>query len=151
VPLYFRGDVGAAEQTGNRWCREHALPQALAGFSAGWRLAPDVRYTVGAVYLDERGFDPPLLEQLITGCGGKRVESGANLFLWRLFDPSVFADSRTMAPEQEPVTSPLQTYLDLKWSAGRGEDAATAIFDKYLRHDLEAAAKEGKQRPRGPV
>lgn len=55
------------------------------------------------------------------------------------FDRSVFA-RRLAAPEQ--TTSPLQTYLDLQSMAGRGAEAAEAIFEKHLRNTLELTDAE---------
>ncbi len=149
VPLYFRGD--AAEQTLSRWCQDNALQHALAGFSAAWRLAPEVRYTVGAVYVENRGFDQVLLEQLSAEYGGKRVATGPNVYLWRPFDRSVFVSSERTDSTEPPVTSGLQTYLDLKRAAGRGEDAANAVFEKLLSRDLHAAVKREEERRDGAV
>ncbi|MFZ1006871.1 MAG: type IV toxin-antitoxin system AbiEi family antitoxin, partial [Candidatus Sulfotelmatobacter sp.] len=132
IPLYIRGDATAAEQTISQWCRDNGLQYALAAFSAAWRLAPEVRYNVAAAYLEDRGFDQKLLDQLATKYGGKRVDTGPNIYLWRPFDQSVFAGSVVAGQPERPVTSSLQTYLDLKRAAGRGEDAANAIFEKYL-------------------
>ncbi len=52
---------------------------------------------------------------------------------------------------EETVTSALQTYLNLKRAAGRSEDAANAVFQKYLSHDLHAAAVREEKRKRGDV
>lgn len=158
VSLYFRGDADAAERTVSRWCRDHALDHALGGFSAAWRLAAEVRYSVGAVYIEDRGFDRKLLDQLGVEYSGKRVDSGANLLLWRPFDRSVFAgrvpatladsDSSRETDGDQPtpwVTSPLQTWLDLRRSGGRGEDAAKAIFEKHLGHDFQAVVEREEE------
>jgi hypothetical protein len=56
----------------------------------------------------------------------------------------VFAGSVEVGQPEQKVTGPLQTYLDLKQMAGRGQDAAKAIFEKYLSYDLQAAAKQEK-------
>lgn len=146
VPLYFRGDAGSAEQTVSRWCRDNSLQFALAGFSAAWRIAPEVRYPVAAVYLEDRGFDPRLLNQLAVEHGGKRVDTGPNIFLWRPFDRSVFAGSVESGQPAQPVTSALQTYLDLKRASGRGEEAANAVFEKHLGQEMRAAAKREEER-----
>ena len=151
VPLFIRGDATAAEQSVSQWCRDNALQYALAGFSAAWRLAPEVRYSAAAAYLEDRGFDQEMLHQLGAKYGSKRVDSGANIYLWRPYDRSVFASSIHAGKPEQPVTSALQTYLDLKRAAGRGEDAANAIFDKYLRRDLHAAAKREEERQRGAI
>jgi hypothetical protein len=144
IPMYVLGDLAAAETTSAHWCHKHGLRNALAGFSAAWRLAPEVRHSVAMVYVEEHGFDERLLDDLASQFGVKRAESGANLLLWRPFDPSVFASSKVGANVNMPVTSPLQSYLDLKRMAGRGEEAATAIYDKHLRNELQSAANRGK-------
>jgi hypothetical protein len=146
IPLYFRGEPATAEESVGRWCRTNKLQYALAGFSAAWRLAPEVRYPAAAVYLDDRGFDRELLEQLAGKFGGKRVDTGPNLYLWRAFDRSVFAGSTNKGQAEQPVTSALQSYLDLKQAAGRGEDAANAIFEKYLSHKFQAVVKHHEER-----
>jgi len=146
IPLYFRGDTEVAEQTVTGWCRDNKLQNALSGFSAAWRLAPEVRYTIATIYLEERGFDSLLLDRLTKECNVRRVETGANLYLWCPFDRSVFTSTQQNDPMQPRVTSPLQTYLDLKRADGRGEDAANAIFEKFLNRDLQAAAKHEEER-----
>lgn len=146
IPLYIRGDVNAAEHAVARWCDDHDLHGALAGFSAAWRLAPEVRYTVGTMYVESRGLEPAMLETLAAEQGGKRVDTGANLMLWQPFDASVLVDSRRERPEEPPVTSPLQTYLDLKRLTGRGEEAAGAVYEAYLGRQLEEPAGHAKER-----
>jgi hypothetical protein len=140
ISLYFRGDADSAEIKIGLWCRDHQLECAAAGFSAAWRLAPEVRFNVGALYLDERSFNPELLDQLCAECGGKRVDSGANVELWRPFDRSVFADRESVDNTHFVTTSALQTYLDLRQIPGRGEDAAKALFEKRLAERLRVAA-----------
>ncbi len=138
--LYFRGDVAAAELGVSRWCQANALRYALAGFSAAWRLAPEVRYSVATVYVDDAGFDPKLMAQLAAEYGGKPVDTGPNLLLWRPFDPSVFAGVVSAGKPEQQVSSALQTYLDLCHQGGRGEDAAMVLFEKHLGRLLNAAA-----------
>ncbi len=138
--LYFRGDVAAAEQAVSRWCQANSLRYALAGFSAAWRLAREVRYSVAAVYVDDAGFDPKLMAQLAAEYGGKPVDTGPNLLLWRPFDSSVFAGVVSAGEPEQQVASVLQTYLDLCHQGGRGEEAASALFEKHLGRELTAAA-----------
>ena len=145
VPMYFLGDAGAAEEAVAGWCVANSLEFALAGFSAAWRLAPEVRYSVAAVYVEDRGFDPEVLGRLGKYKGGKRVETGANLLLWRPFDRSVLAGSRGKDATALPVTSAIQTYLDLKRLAGRGEEAAAAVFERLLAGPLRAAADQNRE------
>lgn len=145
IPMYFRGDAEAAEEAVGKWCQNNDIRYALAGFSAAWRIAPEVRHNVAAVYVHNRGFDREVFDELGSYQGGKRVETGANLLLWRPFDHSVFADSNPPSRAEKPRTSALQTYLDLKRLAGRGEEAATAVYEKHLAHQLQEAARRVKE------
>ena len=145
VPMYFLGETQAAEEAVAGWCRASGLKFALAGFSAAWRLAPEVRYSVAGVYVEDRGFDPEVFGRLGKYKGGKRVETGANLLLWRPFDPSVLAGSSSEDASALKVTSAIQTFLDLKKLAGRGEEAAAAVFERLLAGPLRAAADQNKQ------
>jgi hypothetical protein len=142
-PAYLRGDLNAAEVPIGDWAKEHGLKVAVAGHSAAWRLAPEVRHSVATFYVEERGFDEELLAQLSKKHGIKRVDSGANVQLWRPFDQSVFASAQVHS-DSIPTTSPLQTYLDVKRLAGRGEEAATSVFNKYMKTELESAAAKGR-------
>ena len=141
IPMYFLGETATAENAVACWCRAHDLNYALGGHSAAWRLAPEVRYSVAAVYVEQRGFSPDLLDNLSKYKGGKRVNTGANLLLWRPFDPSVLASSRSEDASALKVTSAIQTFLDLKKLAGRGEEAAAAIYEKLLVGSLRDAAR----------
>jgi hypothetical protein len=61
-----------------------------------------------------------------------RVDSGENVVLWQTDDEAVFRGSRLLGDPPLPVVSPLQLYLDLQLNAGRGEEAAAAIYDLEL-------------------
>ena len=100
---------------------------------------------MAAVYVEERGFSLDLLEKLSKYKGGKRVESGANLLLWRPFDPSVLASSSSEDGSALKVTSAIQTFLDLKKLAGRGEEAAAAVYEKLLASPLRNAAQRSQE------
>ena len=80
IPMHFLGDAKAAERAVAEWCRDHNVPHALAGFSAAWRLAPEVRYSVAAVYVGSVGFDPKLLAALGSYQRGKPVETAPICF-----------------------------------------------------------------------
>ncbi len=115
--------------------------RAFRGVATGAK----VRYSVAAVYVEERGFSLELLDKLSKYKGGKRVESGANLLLWRPFDPSVLAGSNSEDVSALKVTSAIQTYLDLKKLAGRGEEAAAAVYDRLLAGPLRDAAQRWQE------
>jgi hypothetical protein len=151
IGAYFRGELNAAEAAIGGWADKHGLKVALAGLSAAWLQAPEVRHSVATLYLEERGFDPELLGELADKYGVKRVDSGANVLLWRPYDSSVFASAQSGQGRNLSATHPLQTYLDAKRLAGRGEEAAAAIFDKYLKLDFQTATEVGKAFQREPL
>ncbi len=146
IDVYLRGDAANAEWTVHEWCVRNKIQHALCSFSAAWKLAPEVRYSVGSLYLANEGFENDMLERLMTECGIKRVATGYNLSICRSFDPSVFAE---IPKGNEPKTSALQTYLDLKKSSGRGEEAAQAVFENYLSQKFALVAKREEERRRG--
>jgi hypothetical protein len=138
-PFYMRGDTTEVESKMSVWCEKTNIEYALARFSAAWRHAPEVRYSVASLYVSSEALGSRSLESLRADCGAKEVESGANLMLLIPFDKSVFVRCSS-APEQ--TTSPLQTYLDLQSMTGRGSEAAEAVFEKHLRQGLESAGAE---------
>ena len=89
--------------------------------------------------------DPDVFGRLGKYKGGKRVDTGANLLLWRPFDPSVLAGSSSEDASALKVTSAIQTFLDLKKLAGRGEEAAAAVFERLLAGPLRDAADQNKE------
>lgn len=137
--FYMRGETEEIESKIADWCEQSNIEYALARFSAAWRHAPEVRYTVASIYVGSEALGPRWLESLRVDCGAKEVESGANLVLLTPQDRSVFV--RPLAAPQQ-TTSPLQTYLDLQSMAGRGSEAAEAVFKKHLRKALESIGAE---------
>ncbi len=133
--FYVRGDLEKIEGMIANWCKKSNIQYALARFSAAWRHAPEVRYSVATIYVSAEAFGKDRLASLEADCGTKDVDSGANLVLLAPIDKSVFAGI-TATPEQ--TTSPLQTYLDLQPMAGRGVEAAKAVYEKHLRESLES-------------
>ena len=134
--FYMRGDPEGVERKIAAWCEESNIEYSLARFSAVWRHAPEVRHTVASLYVTSEALGPSRLNALREKCGAREVESGANLGLMTPYDKSVFV-RRVAIPEQ--TTSPLQTYLDLQAMAGRGSEAAEAVFEKHLRPVFDAA------------
>ena len=58
----------------------------------------------------------------------KKVETGGNVIIYIPNNEAVFIDNRII--NNDYVTSPVQTILDLLGVAGRGEEAAEAIYSK---------------------
>lgn len=122
---YSPGSVSELEVRLAQTCADHQLRYALAAFSAGARLAPNVRYNRVLAFV--QGDALSIAEEL----AANRVASGANLLLYVPFDAGVFYDSRTV--DGQCVTSPIQTYLDLRQQRGRGDEAADAVLERVIR------------------
>jgi len=96
----------------------------FTAFSGAARLQPVVRYQrVTAYYLGN-------LEQLAARAGLKRVNSGANVTVLSPYDEGVLYGVRRV--DQAPIVSPVQLYLDLRQTKGRGEEAAEAILKEVI-------------------
>jgi Transcriptional regulator, AbiEi antitoxin, Type IV TA system len=96
----------------------------LASFTAADVLAPYVRqHRFFAFWSGDR-------TRLAKALALKPVGSGENVVILRPYDEGVFYPAGVT---NEPVTCPVQTYLDLKASPARGEEAAQAVYDKYLK------------------
>jgi len=130
LDLYVMDDLLAAERALADRCAAGGMKCALAGFSAAWLLAPMVRVQ-RTTLLIEGSADKAETRYLVAAVGAKHVDSGANLSLWFTGDPSMFYGGRTI--EGRPVTSPIQTYLDCAGKAGRGEEAAQAVFEQLIQ------------------
>ncbi|MBP7799558.1 MAG: hypothetical protein KA072_13130 [Thermoanaerobaculaceae bacterium] len=101
---------------------------ALASFSAAEVRAPVVRqHRFFAYWTGDLG---PLRETLEL----KPVESGDNVVLYEPYDEGVLYPGDV---EGVALTCPVQTYLDLRASPARGEEAAAAIFDRCLKGAYE--------------
>ena len=97
---------------------------ALASFSAAENLAPFVRqHRFFAYWLRD-------MKPLVKALELKPVAVGENVVVYTPYDEGVLYPARF---SDQPVTSPVQTYLDLRASTGRGEEAAKAVFDRYMR------------------
>jgi Transcriptional regulator, AbiEi antitoxin, Type IV TA system len=98
---------------------------AFSGFSGAARLAPTVRYQrVTAYILGD-------LAALSDRVSLKPVTSGANVTLITPYDDGVFYGTREV--EDAPIVSPVQLYLDLAQTKGRGEEAASAILEEVIK------------------
>jgi len=98
---------------------------AFSGFSGAVRIAPAVRYQRVTAYV--LGDIPALADQL----GLKPVSSGGNVTLVEPYDAGVFYGTRKI--DGAPIVSPVQLYLDLARTKGRGEEAAAAILEGAVK------------------
>lgn len=111
------------------WCASHNARYALTHFSGAWRVAPMVRYNHATLYVDVPPRDG--LQPLVEDIGAKLVETGSNLSLWIPHDEFVFHGARVIEGLQ--VASPLQLYLDLANTPGRGAEASQEILEREIR------------------
>lgn len=107
--------------------RETGMRYALTGFSGAARLAPFVRYQKAAAYVATA----EELETLAERLGLKPVTSGANVSLLLPYDAGVFYAAQDREGVQ--ITTPIQCYLDAQSLAGRGKEAAEAIWREALQ------------------
>lgn len=106
-------------------CAKTKSTYALAGFSSAARYAPMVRYQRAMAYLT--GNIDDVAERLEL----KPVTSGANVSLIAPYDDGVFYGAETRGGAK--LTSPVQTYLDLRQLKGRGEEAADFLKQQVIQ------------------
>jgi len=98
---------------------------AFTGLSGAVRFAPAVRYQRITAYC--LGNPQELADQMSL----KPVSSGSNVTLLEPYDAGVFYGTREL--DRVPVVSPIQIYLDLSETKGRGEEAASAILEQVIK------------------
>lgn len=96
----------------------------LASFSAAEVLAPQIRQFRFFAYWQGDALG------LIKALELKPVSTGDNVVIYAPYDEGVLYPA---VGWKEPVTAPVQTYLDLMASAARGEEAAESVFEKCLK------------------
>jgi hypothetical protein len=105
--------------------RQLNVQLAFSGFSGAARFAPAVRYQRVTAYV--LGDVSALVDRLRL----KRVSSGANVTLIEPYDEGVIYGATEV--ERAPIVSPVQLYLDLAQTKGRGEEAASAILEETIK------------------
>jgi len=107
-------------------CEKEKSPSyALAGFSSAARYAPMVRYQRAMAYVAGN------LDRVAARLELKPVTSGANVNLIIPYDEGVLYGAETKGGAK--VTSPVQTYLDLRQIKGRGEEAADFLKQQVIQ------------------
>ena len=122
--FYSLKSVTDIENTLADYCNDRKIKYALTGFSGAARVKPVVNYKKAMVYVADFGEDALLALSL------KAVKSGGNLLLFIPYDDGVFYGSSTMDKIQ--IVSEIQLYLDLQGFRGRGEEAATALYERIV-------------------
>ena len=106
-------------------CAENESNYALAGFSSAARYAPMVRYQRAMAYVVGD------LDGLTECLALKPVTSGANVSLITPYDEGVLYGAENKGDAR--VTSPVQTYLDIRQIKGRGEEAANFLKQQVIQ------------------
>ncbi len=121
---YTLGSIADAERMVAEACERDKIPYALAGFSSAARYAAMVRYQRATAYVHG---DPDAVagHQKL-----KPVTSGANVSLISPYDEGVLYGSQVI--DKTRVTSPVQTYLDLRQIKERGEEAAEFLMQQVI-------------------
>ena len=103
---------------------------AYAAFSAAEFQAPHVRQPKTWLYVREN--DVSTFERLVDA---KPVEAGENLTVLIPNDDGGFylGDGGTMGDHRMRCTNAVQTYVDLFYCGGRGEEAAEALLNQRLK------------------
>lgn len=103
---------------------------AYASFSAADFQAPHVRQPKTWLYV--RAQDLPLFEEKAEA---KQVDSGENLVVLLPADEGIFylEDGGMLGKSRMACTNAVQTYVDLWYSGGRGQEAAEALLEQRLK------------------
>ncbi len=142
----MRGELEQVEQQVANWCSKFNSEYAFSRFSAAWRLAPEVRYNVASLMVYSSVIPAEPFIDLVTKYGARKVDSSANLNLQISDDESHFSNR---LGDTLQTTSPLQTYLDLSVMDGRGEEAATAVYEKYLKQGFTKVTEQAAHNHEG--
>ena len=109
-----------------------------AGFSAAERQAPHVRQPKTWLYVSHT-----FLDAFLRQTKAKEVDSGENIVVLVPADIGVFLsfDAESHVGSQVlGCTDPVQTYVDLTHSGGRGEEAAQALLEQKILPAWRAVA-----------
>lgn len=96
---------------------------AFTEFSAAERFAPYTRHQRVAFYV------PHWNDELTRALELKQGDGASNVTVYEVSGPLLFAETLASAR----CASPIQTYLDLKTLAGRGQDAASHLLESVIQ------------------
>jgi len=125
VNFYTLKSIAGLEEDLARNCEKEGIPYALTGFSGAARYSASVRYQRVMAYVLN---DPEKIANILSL---KDVSSGANVTLLSPIDEGVLFGARQINGIW--IASPVQVYLDLLGSGGRGEEAAEAILNEVIK------------------
>lgn len=120
---YSLDPIPQLEQRIQQWNDKNNKQVALGLFAAAVRYAPVVRYNKLHIYIDSED-----IEQFVHDMELKEVSSGDNVRLIVPHDKTPLLYTRII--NNNIITSPVQTILDLLSGIGRGEEAGSAVLEK---------------------
>lgn len=123
---YSLDDTAELEKRISEWSKSHDYSALLGGFSAAARYAPTVRYKKVEVYVETQAYS-----EFIKDLELKPVEFGGNVVITIPHDETPYMFFRD--ENDDYITSPVQTIIDLIGNGGRGEEAADAIILKEFK------------------
>ena len=122
--LHTLTDLAAFEQGFSHACFGLGILCAFTALAAAARYAPYTMYQRTIAYVDG---DTANLRELFDLAP---VETGANVVLLTPYDDGVFYGVQQR--QEISLASPLQTYLDLQSTGGRGREAADVLLQKVI-------------------
>jgi len=122
--LYAMLSVSEVEERLAEECDRRGTRYGLALFSGANRVAPFTSYNRAYAFVEGR------LDATADALGMKAVSSGANVALMTPYDEGVFYGLQEIGATR--VVSDVQLYLDLKNTAGRGDEAAEFLYERRL-------------------
>lgn len=126
--FYSPADLPETESRLARYLSDKGFRYAFTSFSAYARLIPGADCSRAFLYIDADSDTD--IAKTAKDLNFKPVLKGANATLLMPHDEGVFFGSREM--EEMTFVSPVQAYLDVKSSGGKGISAAEGIFRQVL-------------------
>lgn len=127
--FYTLSNIDSFGKTLSTECRQNGIPCAFTSFAAAARYAPHATYRRTTAYVHHELLEVKELLRL-PPVQLEAVETGADVILLSPHDDGVY--HATQEREGLSLVSPLQTYLDLQSTGGRGREAAEVLLQKEI-------------------
>jgi len=123
--FYSMKQISQIEKQIAEFCKANRTPYAFTLFSGGNRLAPFTRYNVATSYFSGD------IEKMRRDLELREVPSGANLQIIIPYDEGVYYKAQEV--NSIVVANPIQIYLDLYNTTGRGKEQAEFLRERLIR------------------
>ncbi len=127
--FYTLSNIDSFGQTLSMECWRRGIPCAFTSFAAAAQYAPHATYRRTTAYIHHELAEVQELLRL-PPIQLDPVETGADVILLSPYDDGVFYGTRQQ--QDMSLASPLQTYLDLQSTGGRGIEAAEVLLQKEI-------------------